>query len=170
VDNTISFSVRGDPKAKGSMRAFPVKRKDGSLGTVMTNQNPKTREWEDRVALMAVENQPDTIWDDPVSVHVSFELTRPKGHFGTGKNADKVKDSAPDWPTKKPDLDKLVRTILDAITGVIVADDSQVVKVYARRHSMNGLANRFLTRLCPTKSAHSTLRRWARATGGCVSI
>ena len=42
------------------------------------------------------------------------------------------------WPVVKPDLDKLVRSVLDALKGVAYEDDSQVVsfgpvleKVYA---------------------------------------
>lgn len=41
------------------------------------------------------------------------------------------------WPhTKKPDIDKLLRALLDAMTGIVWADDSQVAfvvvnKVYA---------------------------------------
>lgn len=32
-------------------------------------------------------------------------------------------------PIKKPDLDKLVRCLCDALTGVVYRDDSQVVEI-----------------------------------------
>lgn len=75
----------------------------------------------------------------PVEVAVRFRLTRPRSHYGTGRNALTLKRSAPDCPVSKPDADKLLRAILDALTqaGVYV-DDAQVVhidvwKTYAER-------------------------------------
>ena len=37
------------------------------------------------------------------------------------------------WPDKRPDLDKLSRSVLDALTYVIFADDSQVVHLRATK-------------------------------------
>lgn len=34
------------------------------------------------------------------------------------------------WHTRKPDLDKLTRSIKDALTGVIYNDDSQIVGLH----------------------------------------
>ena len=34
---------------------------------------------------------------------------------------------------KRPDLDKLVRAVMDAITGVVVVDDSQIVHLVATK-------------------------------------
>lgn len=63
----------------------------------------------------------------PVAVDVRFFLPRPKSHFGTGRNATKLKDCAPDFHVKKPDVDKLVRAVLDSLSGVVYSDDCQVV-------------------------------------------
>lgn len=51
-------------------------------------------------------------------VSIGFFLPRPK----------RTKLDSP-----RPDLDKLVRSCLDAMTGVIYADDSQVVRVTASK-------------------------------------
>ena len=61
-----------------------------------------------------------------VEVEVSFVFPRPKAHYRTGKNAELLKDSAPYWHTGKPDLDKLQRAIGDALSGVLLRDDSQI--------------------------------------------
>lgn len=53
-------------------------------------------------------------------------LRRPKDHFST---AGVIKQWAPRFPTKKPDLDKTLRAIKDALTGIVYVDDSQVVVV-----------------------------------------
>ena len=76
---------------------------------------------------------------NPVSVRIRFRLTRPRSHYGSGRNALTVKASAPRWPTSKPDADKLARAVLDGLTaGGAYKDDAQVVhlevwKVYADR-------------------------------------
>jgi len=41
------------------------------------------------------------------------------------------KPSHPVYKAQKPDVDKLVRSILDSLTGVVYTDDSQVVIVTA---------------------------------------
>jgi Holliday junction resolvase RusA-like endonuclease len=76
--------------------------------------------------------------EGPLGLAVVFNITRPKGHFGTGRNAGALKDSAPYWPTVKPDATKLLRGLEDALTGVVWRDDAQVVeqavtKRYAER-------------------------------------
>lgn len=71
---------------------------------------------------------------DPVAVDVAFHLSRPKGHYGTGRNASTVKPTAPTRPGGKPDLDKLVRSTLDALAQAgVFADDALVVTVNAEK-------------------------------------
>ena len=68
----------------------------------------------------------------PVRVELDFVLARPASHYGTGRNADRVKPTAPSWPTTKPDIDKLARAVLDAVTAAgIWRDDSQVIRLDA---------------------------------------
>jgi len=63
----------------------------------------------------------------PLRCDLTFYLPRPRGHFGSGKNSDKLKPSAPSRPTGKPDRDNLDKAVCDAITAAGVwADDSQV--------------------------------------------
>lgn len=69
----------------------------------------------------------------PVELDVTFYFPRPKGHYGTGRNADKLKPSAPIHCTscKHGDLDKLCRSTLDGLAvrsgGSVITDDSLVV-------------------------------------------
>lgn len=67
--------------------------------------------------------------DRPFIVRVEFHMPRPKGHYG----AKGLRATAPRWPTKRPDVDKLARAVLDALTGLVWADDSQVVRLMATK-------------------------------------
>jgi crossover junction endodeoxyribonuclease RusA len=57
---------------------------------------------------------------NPVTITMDFIFTRPK----TVKRL---------MPTVPPDLDKLVRAVLDALTAIAYIDDSQVVEIYAKK-------------------------------------
>lgn len=74
-----------------------------------------------------------------VRVDVTAIFARPRAHYGTGRNADKLKPSAPRWPTTRSsyDRDNLDKLVLDALSKLAFEDDSFVVdgkvcKVYAR--------------------------------------
>jgi Holliday junction resolvase RusA-like endonuclease len=73
-----------------------------------------------------------------VEVDVTFFLARPLNQQGTGRNAGIVKDSAPAAPVVLPDVDKLARAALDALTGVAYEDDSQVVELRVRKRYASG--------------------------------
>lgn len=63
----------------------------------------------------------------PLLLEVTFWMPRPKGHYGTGRNAERLKDSAPRYPIVKPDTTKLLRALEDALTGIVWRDDAQIV-------------------------------------------
>ena len=121
----IQFHVPGIPQPKGSTRSF---RHSVTGAVVTTGANPKGKAWEQRVALAAaaeMKGEPPT--DVAVVVGCEFIFPRPKGHFGSGKNASRVKDSAPQHHTTKPDSDKLIRCLLDGMTSIVYQDDKQVI-------------------------------------------
>lgn len=74
-----------------------------------------------------------------VIVQAIFVMPRPKGHYGTGRNADTVKARFVDMPhTSKPDGDKLIRAIFDALSTTktqrgAIEDDSHVVYHTAKK-------------------------------------
>lgn len=68
-----------------------------------------------------------------VNVELTFAFPRPAGHWGTGRNEGELRPSAPIHKTTKPDLDKLIRSVLDALTGVVFVDDAQVVRLVASK-------------------------------------
>jgi Holliday junction resolvase RusA-like endonuclease len=118
----IMFFVRDTPRPGGSKRAFHSK---GKTWIVDANKNTKTwRESVRQAALKAYKGKP---LKEALEVTHEFFFRRPSSHYGTGKNQNQLKLSAPKYHTKKPDLTKLIRSTEDALTGIIWVDDSQVI-------------------------------------------
>lgn len=122
----------GTPAPQGSHRAFVVGKKDGPKRAIVTDDSNRTQPWKQTVKQAATTAMALDGWQmtsGPVSVAVTFYLPRPKGHYGTGRNADLLKPSAPWYPTGKPDGDKLLRGLLDALGDAgVFRDDAQVVQ------------------------------------------
>lgn len=129
----ITFTVHGKPATAGSKRAFPFKRKDGGLGVRMTADDPNTLLWRNAVAVAAREAYDGPLITGGVILLIRFTFPRSKRHFGTGRNAGKLKPAAPADHIQRPDCDKLVRAICDSLKGVTWRDDSQVCQLSARK-------------------------------------
>ena len=130
-ERQISFFVPGRPQQKGSTKSFRH-AKTGKIVTMSANKNLKL--WEATVRLAAREaNGKREALTGAVAVYVTFTFERPRCDYGTGKNAGTLKNSAPQEHTKTPDIDKLVRGILDGLTGVLFRDDRQVAVLMANK-------------------------------------
>ncbi len=126
----INFFVPGTPAPGGSKR--PIKHKH--TGKVVVIDDAKgNKAWRDRVAAFAFEHYTSEPLKGPLSLRLMFIVTRPKGHYRTGRNSHALRDSAPKWPTVKPDVTKLVRALEDALKGITWEDDSQVVTQWATK-------------------------------------
>lgn len=122
---TLTIDVAGTPAPQGS-------KKHVGRG-VMVESSKAVKPWREAVKWAAIEAHDGPPLDGPLSVLIMFQFQRPKGHYGTGRNAAQVKASAPHSVAVKPDIDKLLRACLDALTGVIFRDDAQVVRVSASK-------------------------------------
>jgi len=113
----IRFEVLGNPVTQGSGKA--INDRSGHARFIPDHRAPLAA-WRTDIhnaAEKAAEGR-FAPKGTPVWVVASFRLQRPK--------------SAPRRvirPTTKPDIDKLARASLDAMTGVVFADDSQVVSL-----------------------------------------
>jgi crossover junction endodeoxyribonuclease RusA len=118
TESVIRFQVHGLPIAQGSLRSWIANGKP-----VITTTAKGLSTWRRLVADVAQRFAPEEPWEGPVGIELDFGLPKPK--------------SAPKrrrvWPDKRPDLDKLCRAVLDALTYVVFADDSQVVHILATK-------------------------------------
>jgi Holliday junction resolvase RusA-like endonuclease len=127
----LKFFVPGTPVPKGSAKGFVVKNKaTGKMRAIVVQDNKERQKpWASMIGLLASQCYKGALLSGPVSLSLQFVMPRLKGHYGSGKNADVLKAGAPYWHISKPDTDKLIRCVKDALTGVVWGDDSQVCRM-----------------------------------------
>lgn len=108
---SIAFRVEGKPIQQGSMRAFN--------NHIVHSKTKELLAWRALVAI-AAKRAGCTPISGAISISMDFKYARPK----TVKR---------DEPTVPPDLDKQIRSILDALSGVAYIDDSQVTQIAATK-------------------------------------
>lgn len=117
--------VPGAPKPQGSLSAYAI---PGGGAQVVQGANPTSRAallaWRETVgyaARSALQGPPAS--EGPVACDLEFALPR---RSTTPKRTQT-------WPCKgrSLDVDKLARSVLDALTGIVYADDAQVVLITA---------------------------------------
>ena len=118
MSNAVEFWVSGTPAPEGSVTAFPVKdAATGRTRAVVTHSNKKgLRSWRGDVREAWQRHVGE--WDRDAAIHVTilFVMETPK----TVRRP---------YPSVRPDLDKLARAVLDALTGLAYRDDGQVVSL-----------------------------------------
>jgi Holliday junction resolvase RusA-like endonuclease len=71
-------------------------------------------------------------YDGPLFIVFDFVFPRPKSHYGSGKNANTLKASAPEHCNSvAKDIDNLAKFYCDAFNCIHYLDDRQVVKLEA---------------------------------------
>lgn len=114
----IAFTVIGDPAPQGSKR---------HVGHgVMIESSKRVKPWREAVAAAAFaarDGRPPL--DGPLALTVTFYLPKP---------ASLSKRVTSLGPFRKPDIDKLIRSTLDAITTAgAIADDARIVRIVAEK-------------------------------------
>jgi crossover junction endodeoxyribonuclease RusA len=114
----LKFTVPGKPAPQGSKR---------HVGRgIMVESSREVGPWRERIALAARNATLDADiapFSGAVVVDLSFTMPRPKS---TPKSYTPA-------AVKRPDVDKLTRAVLDALTGTVIADDSQVVELHSTK-------------------------------------
>jgi Holliday junction resolvase RusA-like endonuclease len=125
----IELDVLGTPAPKGSSRAM---LKNGHAMNVPSGSNvsrDKLKSWDVAVREAARSAIGDVtappFVERPLAVTIAFRMARPGSHFGKRG----LRDSAPAFPAKKPDVDKLARATLDSLTAIVFDDDSRIVSL-----------------------------------------
>lgn len=113
------FTVHGSPVPQGSKKVVPTphgaRAIDVNRGPLMAWRQSVT---DAAVAWRATHGNGDMPWTGPVWVRATFLLPPPKSL---------PKRDVGQWQRKRPDIDKLTRALLDALTTArLFGDDAQV--------------------------------------------
>ena len=120
----VEFSVLGNPK--------PLKRhRHHKYGTYDPSKKDK-----EQFYIQILEHRPDKPMSGDIMVNLNFYMQRPKSHYRTGKYSHLLKPQAPrSCHSIKPDLDNLIKFVLDSIQGDnrFIKDDSMVFMIRASK-------------------------------------
>lgn len=119
----------GIPRPGGSKRVFPIKRGGAYTGRFIVTDaaGQKNKDWRASVAHFGVGAMVGgSPWVGPLEVELEFRLQRPKFHLKS--DGETVRDKAPAFPTVMPDVGKLARSTVDALTSIVWVDDAQIVR------------------------------------------
>jgi Holliday junction resolvase RusA-like endonuclease len=128
VPDRLNLVVVSDPVAK----ARPRVALRGGRAHAYTPAKTQEAEWRIRQAFSAKypNHQP---WSGPIDLDVTAWLAMP---ISTPK---RLRPTA--LPTKRPDADNYLKTVLDALNGVAFVDDSQVVSLsFEKQYAQDGVA------------------------------
>lgn len=117
----ISFFAAGKVVPQGSARAM-INSKTGRA-VLIQSRRTALNQWRDDVRAAARDACVPYIESGPVFVSLMFRMPRPKS----------VPKDRQGCPTVAPDIDKAIRSCLDALTSVAYKDDAQVVKIIASK-------------------------------------
>ena len=125
IKNEISFLIPGDPVAKNRPRFFARK-----AGTKIHTGVYKDQEDQEGYFKQMISKQLPVdfeIYNGPIILEITCNLARPKSHFGTGRNAELLKKSAPIFPQNPKDWDNYGKFVSDCLNKIIYQDDRQVI-------------------------------------------
>lgn len=141
----IEGRVLGEPATAGSKASGIVREKKGGKmvpkmrgGRVQTytkdDSGEKGKSW--RAAIHDVVGelyQAAELVDAPMALELRVVRARKKGHYGSGRNAGVLKESAPAHPATRPDLTKQLRAFEDALAKVVIREDSRIVAIHTEK-------------------------------------
>ncbi|WP_110995402.1 RusA family crossover junction endodeoxyribonuclease [Pseudomonas sichuanensis] len=121
----VQFVVPGDPVGKGRPRVSTV----GGHARMFTPK--KTASYEGLIAIVGTEAMGGRVLlECPVMVEMRIVLPVPASKtkkFKAQALAGEI------FPTKKPDMDNVIKAIYDGLNGIVWKDDVQVVDAIVRK-------------------------------------
>ena len=98
---------------------------------VVTHDAPKSKDFKDFVKLVAWKHKPSELITEHIKLKADIYLMPPQ-NLRTGPKR-KLITSGELRPTKKPDLDNLIKGIKDGCNKIIWHDDSQILDMTLRK-------------------------------------
>ena len=122
----LTFEVPGEPRGKGRPRFHRIGNH------VQTYTDGKTKTYEETIVAYYKKNSGGYKWPDAAVLEIDIVAYYPIPKSAT-KAAKAAMQAMQVKPTKKPDIDNVIKAVLDALNGVAYKDDNRVVRVEARK-------------------------------------
>jgi len=139
----FKIRVYGTPAPQGS-------KKHIGRG-ILIESSKKVKPWRQDIlrATLDSDQYSGQVINKACRVSLEFLIPRPRSHYGTGRNKNKLKPSSPLYCTsmRNGDIDKLCRSTIDGLSvtsgGALLKDDSLIVQLtaskrYCMRNELDG--------------------------------
>jgi Holliday junction resolvase RusA-like endonuclease len=121
----IRRTVLGEPKAQARHRHF-------TRGTFSGEYDPSSKDKQSFAGILQREAPEEPI-SAPIALELTFYMSRPKNHYGTGKKAEFLKELAPEYHSGRPDLDNLTKFVQDSLNKIYYRDDVLICQLTAKK-------------------------------------
>ena len=121
----VKFKVNGKPQGKGRPRFA----RRGNFVTTYTDEKTKTYENQIRdIAMIAMGSSEPLKTPLEAFIYISYPV--PASYSKT-----RTKDCLEglERPTKKPDIDNVIKAYLDSMNNIIYLDDTQIVELHSTK-------------------------------------
>ncbi len=121
----VVLEVFGVPEPQGNKTGFVRAGKVVMVEGRRPDARARFASWRDGVTSAARDWQAEhnaPLLDEPCRLRLTFRMPRPA-------TAPKRRH----WPDTRPDVDKLTRAVMDALTGVLITNDSRVCELEVRK-------------------------------------
>lgn len=126
---SVSFTILGEPTGKGRPRYKNVTTKDGRQFT--HDYTPEKTRSAEQTARLEYERQvgnPPIGREKAIRIEITIYKSIPKS--ASKKKLEAIRSGSV-RPGKKPDVDNIVKLIIDGLNKVAYADDKQIVEIHA---------------------------------------
>jgi Holliday junction resolvase RusA-like endonuclease len=115
------------------MKPIPQARHRSSTRHGKVFQYDPSHKDKKKFALLVSNEFRNDPFNGDISVSLTFGIPRPKKHYRTGKYSHKLKNNSPVFVRTKPDIDNLIKFVMDACNKVLWKDDCCIVEIQARK-------------------------------------
>lgn len=126
MSTPIEFWIPGRPTPQGSMRPITIR---GGKGARAIHSDRTMQSRGLMVEIIESQWNGTVPFDTALRLDYEFVIRRPLSHYGTGRNADRLRFAAPQFPISRRtgDSDKLERLPNDALQLAGVIDDDVLI-------------------------------------------
>ena len=121
----MEIIINGEPKAQKRHRYRRASRR-------IISYDPSKKDKQALAKQLAASMTSPPLEED-VHLMVAFYMRRPKSHYRSGKFSNELKEDSPKLHKSRPDIDNLLKLVMDAATGVLWKDDALVSWILTKK-------------------------------------